>query len=318
MREDMLGTENVLLDQAGLASRVAQLKRERDAVVLAHYYVPEQTQALADYVGDSFYLARRACTLTQSTIVMAGVRFMAESVKMLNPTRTVLNPEPRADCPMAHMVRKEDIDAARQQYADLAVVCYINSTAQVKSWSDVCVTSSNALTVIRALPEKNILFIPDRNLGSYVRQQLPEKHVMLNQGYCPIHQDISQEALHALTAAHPLAKVCAHPECQKELLDEAHYVGSTKQIIDYIVSSEAQEFIVLTVVGVRAEIERLTHGQGKRLLFPTPSPICSDMALVGPEKILHALETNETQVELPDCFEAARRPLERMLELAAR
>ena len=217
---------------ARIARRVQELKRERRAVVLAHYYVPAETQALADYVGDSFYLARLAKTLDCDTIVLAGVSFMAESVKLLNPARRVLNPEPRALCPMAYMVRREDVEKVRAQYAgDVAVACYINSTAEIKTWSDVCVTSSNAVKVISQLPERNVLFIPDMNLGRYVAEQLPQKNVILNRGYCPTHQRIIPQEVERLELEHPNAEVCAHPECSEEVLREADYIGSTKQII---------------------------------------------------------------------------------------
>ena len=173
----------------GLRAEVARLKAERDAAVLAHYYVPPEVQELADHVGDSFALARLAATLPCRTLVFAGVRFMAESAKLLSPDKTVLMPDPAADCPMAHMVRHETVVAARERYGDdLAVACYVNSTAEAKSWSDVCVTSSNAVRIVRALPQKNVLFIPDRHLGSYVARQAGEKNVILNDGCCPIHQ----------------------------------------------------------------------------------------------------------------------------------
>lgn len=301
-----------------LAARVEELKRQHDAVVLAHYYVPAATQALADHVGDSFYLARLARTLDCKTIVLAGVSFMAEAVKMLNPSRTVLNPEPLANCPMAHMVRKADVDAVRERYDDLAVVCYVNSTAQIKSWSDVCVTSSNAVKVVGELPQHNILFIPDMNLGRYVREQLPQKNVILNRGYCPTHQRIIPQEVEQLELEHPEAEVCAHPECSEEVLREADFVGSTKQIIEHIANGDGREYIVLTVVGVAAEIARLTEGQDKRVYFPATPPICPNMAMVGPEKVLRALQTGEGEVELPDCADRAAAPLERMLELAAR
>lgn len=304
---------------AHIRARVEELKREQNAVVLAHYYVPAETQALADYVGDSFYLARLAKTLECDTIVLAGVSFMCESVKLLNPARRVLNPEPHAHCPMAYMVRKQDVDKVREQYGDdLAVVDYINSTAEIKTWSDVCVTSSNAVKVISELPQHNILFIPDMNLGRYVAEQLPDKNVILNRGYCPTHNRIIPAEVEALELAHPEAEVCAHPECTREILDEADYIGSTKQIIEHIAASDAREFIVLTVVGVAAEIERQTAGQGKRIYFPATPPICPNMAMVGPEKVLAALETGAGEVELPANAEGAMAPLERMLELAAR
>ncbi len=156
-----------------LTKQIQQLKAQRDAVILAHYYVPPEVQDVADYVGDSFALAKLAVDLPQQTIVLCGVEFMGESAKLLNPEKRVLLPESGADCPMAHMVRKADIDRVRAEHDDLAVVCYVNSTAEAKTWSDVCVTSSNAVKICRALPQRNILFIPDMNLGRYVAEQLP-------------------------------------------------------------------------------------------------------------------------------------------------
>ena len=301
-----------------LSAEVARLKAEKDAVVLAHYYVPAVTQALADYVGDSFYLARLARTLDCKTIVLAGVSFMAESAKMLNPQRTVLLPDVTADCPMAHMVRKADVDAVRAQYDDLAVVCYINSTAEIKTWSDVCVTSANAVKVVRELPQKNILFIPDMHLGHYVSLQVPEKNFILNRGYCPIHHRMIAAEVEALEMEHPDAVVLAHPECTEELLQEADFIGSTKQMIDYTATSDAQEFIVCTVVGVQREMELATQGTGKRFYFPATTPICVNMAKVTPEKVLACLRDNTGEVPMPANVQAATTPLERMLELAAR
>ncbi len=301
-----------------LTAEVARLKQERDAVILAHYYVPSETQALADYVGDSFYLARLARTLDCSTIVLCGVSFMAESAKMLNPTRTVLLPEPAADCPMAHMVRKADVDAVKERYDDLAVVCYINSTAEIKSWSDVCVTSSNAVKVVRELPQHNILFIPDMHLGHYVSLQVPEKNFILNRGYCPIHHRINPAEVEQLELEHPEALVIAHPECTEEVLREADYIGSTKQMIDYVAASDAEEFIVLTVEGVLREMELASANTNKRFFFPKTTPICTNMAMVTPEKVLACLRDGSGAVELPACLDEATTPLERMLELAAR
>ena len=215
---------------------------------MAHYYVPPEVQELADHVGDSFALARLAATLPCRTLVFAGVRFMAESAKLLSPDKTVLMPDPAADCPMAHMVRHETVVAARERYGDdLAVACYVNSTAEAKSWSDVCVTSSNAVRIVRALPQKNILFIPDRHLGSYVARQAGEKNVILNDGCCPIHQAISADEVRALKERFPEAPVLAHPECGPEVMALADVAGSTSQIIEAAVAGTARDYIVLTV-----------------------------------------------------------------------
>ena len=162
---------------------IEQLKREKNAVILAHYYVPDEVQEIADYIGDSYYLSKMAVGLEQQTIVFCGVSFMGESAKILNPDKTVLMPEPCADCAMAHMADAETIRRMRERYDDLSVVCYINSTADLKRHSDVCVTSANAVDIVRALPSRNIFFIPDRNLARFVAEQVPEKNFIFNEGY---------------------------------------------------------------------------------------------------------------------------------------
>lgn len=306
---------------AALVAELEDLKKRNDAVVLAHYYVAPEVQAAADYVGDSFYLAKLAVKLPQKTIVLAGVEFMGESVKLLNPSKTVLLPEPQADCPMAHMVQKMTVDAARAQYGeDLAVACYVNSTVEIKSWSDVCVTSSNAVKIVSELPQKHVLFIPDRNLGRYVAEQVPDKHIILNDGCCPRHEAISLEELRDLKAAHPAAKVLAHPECTEEVLAEADYIGATSGIIGYAEKSDASEFIIVTVQGVLYELEQRCAGQNKRFYVTTTPPTCADMDRVTLEKVVSCLKTGAGEVELPpvDQAERAKLVLDRMLEYAAR
>ena len=305
---------------AEVREEVERLKQERDAVILAHYYVPPEVQAVADHVGDSFALARLAVDLPERTIVLCGVEFMGESAKLLNPGKRVLLPEPAADCPMAHMVRRADVEAARAEYGDdLAVVCYVNSTAEIKTWSDVCVTSSNAVKICSELPQRNLLFIPDQNLGRYVAEQLPDKRVLLNKGFCPRHMMIDRAQVEALELAHPDAPVLAHPECTEEVLGEADYVGSTKGIIAYAASHpEVSEFIVLTVVGVVAELRRLRPDA--RFYFPATTPTCVNMAMVTLPKLLACLrEPAGHEVDVPTGLApAARRPLERMLDYASR
>lgn len=301
-----------------LLERIARLKREHDAVILAHYYVAPEVQAAADYVGDSFYLAKLAVSLPQQTIVLCGVEFMGESVKLLNPSKTVLLPEPMADCPMAHMVQRATVDAARERYGDdLAVACYVNSTVAIKSWSDVCVTSSNAVKIVSELPQRHVLFIPDRNLGRYVAEQVPEKHIILNQGCCPRHEEVSLDELRELKAQHPLAKVLAHPECTTEVLAEADYIGATSGIIAAAEASDADEFIVVTVRGVLYELQR--RCPAKRFYFTRTPPTCRDMDMVTLEKVALCLETGSGEVAV-DAAAApqAKLTLDRMLEYAAR
>lgn len=304
-----------------LRAEVASLKEGRDAVILAHYYVSPEVQELADHVGDSFALAKLAATLPCSTLVFAGVSFMAESAKLLSPDKTVLMPDPAADCPMAHMVRRETVDAARERYGDdLAVACYVNSTAEVKSWSDVCVTSSNAVSIVRALPQRNVLFVPDRHLGSYVADQVSEKNVILNDGCCPIHRDIAASEVRALKAEFPSAPVLAHPECGPEALALADFAGSTSQIIEAAVEGSARDYIILTVDGVRGELERRTAGTGKRFHFPATRPACPDMDRITAERLVTCLRDGSGEVGLPpsEVADGARAALTRMLELGAR
>ena len=315
-------TERAALVPAELVDAIQRLKQQHDAVILAHYYVAPEVQAVADYVGDSFYLAKLAKSLPQQTIVLCGVEFMGESAKLLNPTKTVLLPEVAADCPMAHMVKRETVDAARAEFGDaLAVVCYVNSTVEIKSWSDVCVTSSNAVKIVSELPQSHVLFIPDQNLGRYVAEQVPQKHVLLNKGYCPRHHMITAEQVIDTQEAHPDALVLAHPECKAEVLAEADYIGSTAGIIKYAEESDASEFIIVTVRGVLYELERRCQGTGKRFYFPAVRPTCVNMDMITLEKLVRCLETGEGEVEIgvgEAAAAQAKLTLDRMLEYAAK
>ena len=294
--------------------RIAQLKQEKNAVILAHYYAPAEAQELADYVGDSFYLAKVAKKSDADVIVFCGVAFMGESAKILNPEKTVLMPDLSADCAMAHMVAEGRIAQMRKTYDDLAVVCYINSTAALKCESDVCVTSSNAVKIVRALPNRNIFFIPDRNLGRYVAEQVPEKNVILNDGCCPIHAELSAEQVKALRAKHPDALVLTHPECGDEVLAVSDMVGSTAEIIAYAAKSEAKEFIIGTEEGVAYQLQQ--DNPTKRFYFPDSLPCCADMKLNTPENILRVLESGEGEVTVSEEIrQKALLPLDKMLEL---
>lgn len=294
---------------------IKQLKREKNAIILAHYYVSPEVQELADYIGDSFYLSKIAAETDAEVIVFCGVSFMGESAKVLSPGKTVLMPDAGADCAMAHMADPETIEKMRDEYDDLAVVCYINSTAELKRYSDVCVTSANAVKIVRALPNRNIFFIPDRNLARFAASQVPEKHFIFNEGFCPVHEKMKAEEVRRAKEMHPAAEVLAHPECTRELLELTDYIGSTSGIISYAEKSGAKEFIVCTENGVRYELEK--RCPDKKFYFPETEPVCRDMKLITPEKILHVLKTGENAVRMEaEICEASRKPLERMLELA--
>ena len=297
---------------------IAKLKQERNAVILAHYYVRPEVQDVADYVGDSFGLAKMASSLEHDMIVFCGVRFMGESAKLLNPGKTVLLPEPSADCPMAHMVPAELVERCRAEHGDdLAVVCYVNSTVEVKALSDVCVTSSNALGIVGDLPQKHILFIPDRNLGSYVASRLPEKDVIVGEGCCPVHDAISADEVGALKRAYPNALVLVHPECNEEVRAQADVIGSTTRLIHAAAHAPARKYVIATATGVEHRMAAEARDTGRKFLFPKTLPVCAAMAAVTLAKVRDCLRDMSGVVEVDSGLaERARRPLDRMLELA--
>lgn len=298
-----------------MINKIQRLKKEKNAVILAHYYTPDEVQAVADFVGDSFYLAKIAKQSTAEIIVFCGVSFMGESAKILNPHKKVLMPDITADCPMAHMVKDGLIAKMRQKYEDLAVVCYINSTAELKCQSDVCVTSSNAVNIVKRLPNKNIFFIPDRNLGSFVADELPEKNIILNDGCCPIHAHITAQQLLNEKKKHPSALVLSHPECDKSVLEASDYIGSTADIIKFAKNSTAKEFIICTETGVLYKL--MSDNPEKRFYFPNPEPCCSDMKFNTLSSVLSVLEKEDNEVNVSEkVCRMALLPLKKMLELA--
>lgn len=294
---------------------IQKLKAEKNAVILAHYYAPDEAQEVADFVGDSFYLAKVAKKSTSDIIVFCGVSFMGESAKILNPDKKVLMPDLTADCPMAHMVSEDKIKMMRERYEDLAVVCYINSTSRLKELSDVCVTSSNAIKIVKSLPNKNIFFIPDKNLGAYVKEQVPEKNIILNDGFCPIHAAITAEQLMKAKEKYPDSLILTHPECEPEILAMSDYIGSTADIIDYAKKIDCSKFIICTEQGV--EYKLINDNPDKEFVFVNPAPCCKDMKLNTLENILKVLkeEINEIFVDEENSKKALM-PLDRMLECA--
>ncbi|MDQ0203615.1 quinolinate synthase NadA [Pectinatus haikarae] len=291
------------------------LKKQRNAVILAHYYAAPEVQDVADYVGDSFYLSKIAAGIKCSTIVFAGVKFMGECAKILNPQKDVLMPDDRADCFMAHMIDNEFIKECRNKFEDLAVVCYINSTTETKVCSDVCVTSSNAVNIVQKLPNKNILFIPDKNLGRHVAMQVPEKNFIFNDGFCPIHEHMRIQEILALKKAHPNAAVLAHPECNEEIINTADYIGSTSGILNYAAQNHNTEFIIATEIGIMHKL-KLANAK-KNYYFPDTVPKCLNMKLNTLDSVVKVLKNGSNSVHVAEeLIEPARRTLVRMLELA--
>lgn len=301
--------------KSDIINKIEKLKKQKNAIILAHYYTDNEVQSVADCIGDSFYLAKAAKASTADIIVFCGVLFMGESAKILNPNKKVLMPDITDDCPMAHMVDKNKIAELRQKYNDLAVVCYINSTAEIKTLSDVCVTSSNAVKIVNNLDNKNILFIPDKNLGTYVAEKAPNKNVIINNGYCHVHASISPDEVKRVKAQHPNALVLSHPECSGDILELSDYLGSTAEMIEYAKKTKCDEFIICTEEGIEFKLKN--ENPNKSFYFPASRPCCADMKLNTLEKILDVLqnETNEVILNNDVCLKALK-PLNRMLELA--
>ena len=298
-----------------MRERIEQLKKEKDIVILAHYYVDGEVQEIADLVGDSYFLAKKATEVSQQNILFCGVSFMGESAKILNPGKRVIMADEFADCPMAHMVDIAKIQQVREQYPDVAVVCYVNSTAEIKAYSDVCVTSSNALRVVQSLPNKHIFFIPDNNLGRYISTLVPEKEFIFNDGFCHVHTSIHRENVEEAKKLHPNAPVLTHPECTADVLEISDFIGSTSEILDYATKSDAKEFIICTEMGIFFELEQ--KNPDKRFYSVGHRQFCPNMKKITLEKVVRAMEEMEPEVAMDEELRVkANAPLVKMLELA--
>jgi quinolinate synthase len=297
-----------------ITERILQLKKQRNAVILAHLYQRGEVQDIADFVGDSFDLSRKAANTQADVIVFCGVYFMAESAKILNPEKLVLLPVLEAGCPMADMVTPEDVLKLREQYPDAAVVCYVNSSAAVKAESDICCTSSNAARVVRSLPERRVIFVPDRNLGHFVSLYVPEKEIIPFAGFCPTHERVGVEDVQKAREAMPGAPVLVHPECPPAVVEAADFAGSTAQILDWVGKSDKTEFIIGTEEGILHSLKK--RNPGKRFALLSPRLFCVNMKKTGLEDVLQALEIGVHAIE-PDAeiADRARRCLERMLKV---
>ncbi len=297
--------------------RLEELKRERNAIVLAHYYQEPDIQDAADFVGDSLELSRKAAETSADVIVFAGVHFMAETTKIVNPSKTVLLPDLNAGCSLADACTPEKLGALKTQFPDHAVVSYINCSAEIKAMSDVICTSSNAVDIVDLFPSDTpIIFAPDRNLGAYV-QSKTSREMVLYDGACQVHELFSEKKLVQLMVRNPKALVIAHPECEPHVLRHAHHVGSTSALLSFVERSENESFIVLTEAGILHEISKKTPG---KTLIPGP-PVsncacndCPHMKLNTLDKLVACLEILAPQIVMnPELIEAAERPIRRML-----
>ena len=298
-----------------LQAEILRLKKERDMCILAHSYQAREITEIADFVGDSYALSVRAKDVPNRNVLMCGVRFMAETVKILSPQKTVWLSNPIAGCPMAEQMDKAMISQVREMYPDYTVMAYVNTTAELKTIADVCVTSSSAVRIAKALDNDKILFIPDCNLGAFVAKSVPEKTVKLLQGGCPIHAAVRPDEVKKAKALHPDALVLVHPECVPGVVEQADYVGSTSGIMDFAKASDAKEFIIGTEISIA---EHLQYDCPDKMFYPlTKHLICPNMkstTLVDVYRVLRG-EFGEEIVMDDALIAQARRCIDKMIEL---
>lgn len=298
-----------------LQQGILRLKKARDICILAHSYQAREIVEIADFSGDSYQLSVQAKTAPQRTVLMCGVRFMAETVKILNPGKTVYLANGGAGCPMAEQMDRELIEALRPSYPGYTVVAYINTTAALKTICDVCVTSSSAVKIVKKLDNPNILFLPDCNLGTYVARQVPEKNIKLLQGGCPIHARVSVREVEEARAAYPDAELLVHPECVPRVVERADFVGSTSAIMAYAAASERREFIIGTELSIA---EHLSYRCPDKRFYPLSKDLlCPNMKLTTLMDVYHAVcgQGGEEILLEEETMAAARRCIDRMIEL---
>jgi quinolinate synthase len=300
-------------DIPSLRQEIRRLKEERNAILLVHNYQPPEIQDIADLTGDSLELSRAAAKMTGDVIVFCGVDFMAETAAILSPDKTVLLPAEDACCPMAQMISADELREAKERYPDAAVVCYVNTTAEVKAESDICCTSSNAVKVVNSLEQETVIFVPDRNLGRYVQRFTP-KTVLPWEGFCIVHDRITPGHIREAKQLHPDAVVLVHPECRPEVIDLADHVASTSGIIREVCTSGKQEFIIGTETGI---LHRLNRDCPGRQCYPlSPAAVCRNMKKTDLAMVRDSLKTLRPRITVPrDIADRARGAIERMLAL---
>ncbi len=301
-------------DKKFLIKKINQLKEEKNAVVLAHCYQNVEIDEVADFVGDSLYLSRQASFTDKDIIVFAGVYFMAETAKILSPNKKVLLPRREAGCLMADMIDIKQLREFKSKYLNVPVVCYVNSSAEVKSESDICCTSSNAVSVVKSLGVNRVLFVPDTYLGSHVAKQLPDIEVITYNGFCPTHLRILPDNVDKMRQLHTDAIVLSHPECHGEVVKRSDFTGSTSQIMDFVKKSNEKKFIIATELGVKERLER--DYPEKEFYLVSPKAVCPNMKWHHLEDILNALINEEHEVNVEEeIAKKALAPIEKMLGL---
>lgn len=296
-----------------IVDEIRKLKEEKNAVILAHNYQIPPIQDLADFVGDSLALATQATKVYSDLIIFCGVDFMAESALILNPKKTIVHPNPKAKCPMAAMADVEGLRLAKKKNPEAIVVSYVNTTAAVKTETDICCTSANAVKVIKSLDSDTVLFVPDSNLGLYAQRFLPDKKFIFWPGYCHVHQNISVEQIQGLKNEHPDAEILVHPECSPDVIDIADHVYSTEGMARHCSSSVSKEFIIGTEEGL---VHRLKKENPGKIFYAIKNALCPNMKKITLENTLEALKTLEPRLVLPKkVIERARAPLDRMVAI---
>jgi len=312
-----MGTEKKLgfikMDKATLVEKINVLRKEKKAIILAHNYQIPDIQDIADFTGDSLDLATKATKTDAEVIIFCGVNFMAESAKILNPEKTVILPDANANCPMAAMVDVQSLKCKKEDYPDAEVVAYINTTADVKAISDICCTSSNGAKVVNSVKAKEVIFVPDNNLGSYIQRFIKDKKMILWQGICSTHHNIKKQELLNLKEKHPKAEIIVHPECRLEVIDISDQALSTNGMISYCKKSSSKEFIIGTEKDMCYRLKKEIPG---KTFIPVESAVCINMKKNTLEKVLNSLETLEPKVELSnEIMKKAKIPLQRMMDI---
>ena len=292
---------------------IIELKKQKDVVIVAHNYQIGDIQDIADFVGDSFGLAQKVSELDVSNVIFCGVDFMAESAAILNPDKNIIHPEPQAGCPMAEMVDLKDLIDYKEKNPDAAVVSYVNTKAETKAESDVCCTSSNAVKVVESVDEDKVLFVPDKNLGSYVKRFVTDKQIDIWEGFCGTHNNITPEDVQQLKDKYPNAEVVVHPECRPEVVDMADYAESTAGILERAKKTKADKMIVGTEKEMGYRLKK--EVPDKEYYFPG-NPICENMKKITLDKVLSSLQNFKPVVEMDEeIAKKALKPLRRMVEI---
>lgn len=294
--------------------KIHKLKSEKNAVILAHNYQLPEIQDIADFLGDSLDLAKKAQKTDAETIIFCGVDFMAESAKILNPEKNVILPDITAKCPLANMVNIKNLLKLKKENPYTEIVAYVNTTAEAKTYSTICCTSANGVKIVKSLSAEKIIFIPDQNLGSYIQKQLPDKEIIIWPGLCSTHHKIRKQDILKLKQEHPAAEILVHPECKPEVIDIADHVFSTNGMVNHVKESDATEFII----GTEKEIcYRLKKENPKKEFYPIKYAICPNMKKITIDKVLKSLETLEPKIKLSDeIMQNAKKPLQRMMDIS--